>query len=52
MFVTEKWEIIIINSNILSQTYKNINIKYTTKLMCEDENVPRIQSHLDDCTSS
>jgi len=50
MLMAEKWGIIIINSNTLSQTYKNI--KYTPKLMCDDRNVPRIQSHLDNCASS
>jgi hypothetical protein len=48
--MAQKWGIILINSNTLSQTYKNI--KYTPTLMCEDKNVPRIQSHLDKCASS
>lgn len=50
MLMAEKWGITIINSNTLSQTFKNI--KYTPKLMCEDTNVPRIQSHLDNCASN
>jgi hypothetical protein len=51
LVVTEKWGSTIINSNTSSQTNKNINIKYTTKLICEDKNVPRIQSHLDNYVS-